>query len=381
MTESTSTSENVSPTQRLSEAGVAIWLDDLSRERLRTGNLAELMTTRNVVGVTTNPTIFAAALAHGDAYAGTLAELAGSDVETAVERITTDDVRDAADVLRPAYDASSAVDGRVSIEVDPRLARDTGATQTTAVRLWETVGRPNVMIKIPATVEGLPAITATLAKGISVNVTLIFSIDRYRAVMDAFLAGLEQAKEAGHDLSVIGSVASFFVSRVDSEVDKRLNTIGTDEALALRGQAAIANARLAFAAYEEVFSTDRWAALKAAGAQPQRPLWASTGVKDPSYRDTMYVDELVVAGVVNTMPEKTLDAFADHGIVLADTVTGSGAEAAAVIAAIEAQGISIDEVTAQLEDEGVTKFEVSWDELLTTTKTGLDGAGAGGGVR
>lgn len=383
MTDSTtdSTDENVSPTQRLSEAGVAIWLDDLSRERLRTGNLAELISTKNVVGVTTNPTIFAAALAQGDAYDGILAELAGppnnGDVEAAVERITTDDVRDAADLLRPVYDATGAVDGRVSIEVDPRLARDTAATEATAVRLWETVDRPNVMIKIPATVEGLPAITSTLAKGISVNVTLIFSIDRYRAVMDAFLAGLEQAKEAGHDLSVIGSVASFFVSRVDAEIDKRLNAIGTEEALALRGQAAIANARLAFAAYEEVFSSDRWAALKAAGAQPQRPLWASTGVKDPSYRDTMYVDELVVAGVVNTMPEKTLDAFADHGIVLADTVTGSGEQAAAVIAAIEAQGISVDEVTAQLEDEGVTKFEVSWDELLTTTKTGLAGAGAG----
>ncbi|WP_020014811.1 transaldolase [Promicromonospora sukumoe] len=381
MTDSTSDSgENVSPTERLSEAGVAIWLDDLSRERLRTGNLAELMTSRNVVGVTTNPTIFAAALAHGDAYAGTLGELAGSDVESAVERITTDDVRDAADLLRPVYDATGAVDGRVSIEVDPRLARDTAATETTAVRLWETVARPNVMIKIPATVEGLPAITSTLAKGISVNVTLIFSIERYRAVMDAFLAGLEQARAAGHDLSVIGSVASFFVSRVDSEVDKRLNAVGTDEALALRGQAAIANARLAFAAYEEVFSGERWAALAAAGAQPQRPLWASTGVKDPAYRDTMYVDELVVAGVVNTMPEKTLDAFADHGIVLADTVTGSGEQAAATIAAVEAQGISMDEVTAQLEDEGVTKFEVSWDELLTTTKTGLDGA-AGGGER
>ena len=382
MTDSTSdSSENVSPTERLSEAGVAIWLDDLSRERLRTGNLAELMTSRNVVGVTTNPTIFAAALAHGDAYAETLAELAGSDVESAVERITTDDVRDAADLLRPVFDATAAVDGRVSIEVDPRLARDTAATETTAVRLWETVARPNVMIKIPATVEGLPAITSTLAKGISVNVTLIFSIERYRAVMDAFLAGLEQAKAAGHDLSVIGSVASFFVSRVDAEVDKRLNAVGTDEALALRGQAAIANARLAFAAYEEVFSGERWAALAAAGAQPQRPLWASTGVKDPAYRDTMYVDELVVAGVVNTMPEKTLDAFADHGIVLADTVTGSGEQAAATIAAVEAQGISMDEVTAQLEDEGVTKFEVSWDELLTTTKTGLDGAGAGGGER
>ncbi|WP_129788101.1 transaldolase [Promicromonospora panici] len=381
MTDSTDSSgENVSPTQRLSEAGVAIWLDDLSRERLRTGNLVELIATKNVVGVTTNPTIFAAALAQGNAYDGILAELAGppngGDVEAAVERITTDDVRDAADLLRPVYDATSAVDGRVSIEVDPRLARDTEATEATAVRLWETVDRPNVMIKIPATVEGLPAITSTLAKGISVNVTLIFSIERYRAVMDAFLAGLEQARAAGHDLSVIGSVASFFVSRVDSEVDKRLKTIGTDEALALRGQAAIANARLAFAAYEEVFSSERWDALRAAGAQPQRPLWASTGVKDPSYRDTMYVDELVVAGVVNTMPEKTLDAFADHGIVLADTVTGSGEEAAATIAAIEAQGISMASVTAQLEDEGVTKFEVSWDELLTTTKTGLDEAGA-----
>ncbi|GAA4696708.1 transaldolase [Promicromonospora umidemergens] len=387
MTDSTnvSTGENVSPTQRLSEAGVAIWLDDLSRERLRTGNLAELISTRNVVGVTTNPTIFAAALAQGDAYDGTLAELAGppnrGDVEAAVERITTDDVRDAADLLRPVYDSTAAVDGRVSIEVDPRLARDTAATKATTVRLWETVDRPNVMIKIPATVEGLPAITSTLAKGISVNVTLIFSLSRYREVMDAFLTGLEQAKEVGHDLSVIGSVASFFVSRVDAEVDKRLKAVGTDEALALRGQAAIANARLAYAAYEDVFSadsTERWAALQAAGAQPQRPLWASTGVKDPSYRDTMYVDELVVAGVVNTMPEKTLEAFADHGIVLADTVTGSGEQAAAVIAAVEAQGISMDEVTAQLEDEGVTKFEVSWDELLTTTKTGLDGAGAAG---
>ncbi|MFD2024336.1 transaldolase [Promicromonospora aerolata] len=390
MTDSTtdSSGENVSPTQRLSEAGVAIWLDDLSRERLRTGNLAELISTRNIVGVTTNPTIFAAALAEGDAYDDTLAELAGppngGDVEAAVERITTDDVRDAADLLRPVYDATSAVDGRVSIEVDPRLARDTAATKAMAVRLWETVDRPNVMIKIPATAEGLPAITSTLAKGISVNVTLIFSIERYREVMDAFLTGLEQAKEAGHDLSVIGSVASFFVSRVDAEVDKRLKAVGTEEALALRGQAAIANARLAYAAYEDVFATDgtgRWAALQAAGAQPQRPLWASTGVKDPSYRDTMYVDELVVSGVVNTMPEKTLEAFADHGIVLADTVTGSGAQAAEVIAAVEAQGISMDEVTAQLEDEGVTKFEVSWDELLATTKAGLDGAGAGAGTR
>ncbi|MBE1878930.1 transaldolase [Myceligenerans pegani] len=368
-------SEQANPTKRLSEAGVAIWLDDLSRERLDTGNLAELIETRDVVGVTTNPTIFAGALSKGDAYAAALAELAGTDVEAAVEKITTDDVRAAADVLRGVYDRSGTVDGRVSIEVDPRLARDTEATVAVAKRLWATVDRPNVMIKIPATVEGLPAITATLAEGISVNVTLIFSIERYRAVMDAFLAGLEAARENGHDLAPIGSVASFFVSRVDSEVDKRLEAVGSEEALALRGQAAIANARLAYAAYEEVFAGERWSALAAAGAHPQRPLWASTGVKNPDYRDTMYVDELVVDGVVNTMPEKTLDAFADHGIVLADTVTGTSGTAAATIAAIEAHGISMAEVTQLLEDEGVVKFEKSWDELLATTQAGLDNAG------
>jgi len=374
MTESTS--DPIRPTQRLSEAGVSIWLDDLSRERLDTGNLAELVRTRDVVGVTTNPTIFAKALSEGDAYSGTLTELAGTDVEDAVERITTDDVRAAADVLRGVYDASGTVDGRVSIEVDPRLARDTAATVTVAKRLWATVDRPNVMIKIPATVEGLPAITAVLAEGISVNVTLIFSIERYRAVMDAFLAGLEQARENGHDLAPVGSVASFFVSRVDAAVDAALTDVGTDEALALRGKAAIANARLAYAAYEEVFGTDRWTALAEAGAHPQRPLWASTGVKDPAYRDTLYVDELVAPGVVNTMPQATLDAFADHGLVVGDTVSGTAGDAGATIAAIESQGVSMDDVTRRLEDEGVHKFEVSWDELLTTTKSGLDAAGA-----
>jgi transaldolase len=364
------------PTRRLSDAGVSIWLDDLSRERLDSGNLAGLVESHDVVGVTTNPTIFAGALASGDSYAATLAELAGTDVEAAVERITTDDVRRAADVLRDVYDASGTVDGRVSIEVDPRLARDTAATVATARRLWSTVDRPNVMIKIPATVEGLPAITETLAAGISVNVTLIFSIERYRAVMDAFLAGLEQARENGHDLAPIGSVASFFVSRVDAAVDAQLDQIGTDEALALRGTAAIANARLAYAAYEEVFASDRWRALAEAGAQPQRPLWASTGVKNPDYPDTLYVTELVAPGVVNTMPQATLDAVADHGELTGDTVSGRGQEAAATIAAVEAQGVSMAEVTARLEDEGVGKFEVSWDELLTTTKTGLDAAGA-----
>ncbi|WP_425953785.1 transaldolase [Xylanimonas sp. McL0601] len=371
----------IGPIHRLSESGVSIWLDDLSRERLTTGNLAQLVAEKDVVGVTTNPTIFASALSKGHAYDSALAELAGADVEAAVERITTDDVRAAADVLRPAFDATNAVDGRVSIEVDPRLARDTEASVATAERLWATVDRPNVMIKIPATVEGLPAITRTLAQGISVNVTLIFSIERYRAVMDAWLAGLEQAKANGHDLAPIGSVASFFVSRVDTAVDTALDKVGTDEALALRGKAAIANARLAFAAYQDVVATDRWKALAAAGAQPQRPLWASTGVKNPEYRDTMYVDELVAAGVVNTMPEATLDAFADHGIVLGDTVSGTADDAAAVIAAVEEQGISMAAVTAQLEDEGVEKFEVSWSQLLETTQAGLDTAGAAGGDR
>ncbi len=376
-----STTPDTRPTHRLSESGVSIWLDDLSRERLTSGNLAQLIAEKDVVGVTTNPTIFAAALSKGNAYDGALAKLAGTDVEAAVERITTDDVREAADVLRPVYDATNAVDGRVSIEVDPRQARDTEATVATAERLWATVGRPNVMIKIPATLEGLPAITRVLAQGISVNVTLIFSIERYRAVMDAWLAGLEQAKANGHDLSVIGSVASFFVSRVDAAVDAALDAVGTPEAAALKGKAAIANARLAFAAYEEVVAGERWAALQAAGAQPQRPLWASTGVKNPEYRDTLYVDELVTAGVVNTMPEATLDAFADHGIVIGDTVDGTAEEAAATIAAVEAQGISLDEVTRKLEEEGVSKFEVSWSELLETTQTGLDKAASAGGAQ
>jgi len=370
------TTDDLRPTHRLSEAGVSIWLDDLSRELLRSGGLATLIAKRDVVGVTTNPTIFASAMSKGDAYDGTLRELAGTDVEAAVERITTDDVREAADVLRPVYDATDTVDGRVSIEVDPRLARDTDATIAVAERLWTTVDRPNVMIKIPGTVEGLPAITATIAKGISVNVTLIFSNERYRAVMDAFLTGLEQARDNGHDLGAIGSVASFFVSRVDTEVDKRLTAIGTPEALELRGKAAIANARLAYAAYQEVLVSDRWRALEAAGARPQRPLWASTGVKNPEYRDTMYVDELVVAGVVNTMPGSTLEAFADHGIVLGDTVSGTAEASASTITSIEKLGVAIDQITEQLENEGVTKFEASWDELLTTTKNGLDAARA-----
>ncbi len=360
------------PLARLSEAGVAVWLDDLSRERLHSGNLAALVE-RGVVGVTTNPTIFAAAISKGDAYDEQLRALAaqGADVDQAVFAITTDDVRAAADVLRPVYDRTNGQDGRVSIEVDPRLARDTAGTITSARALWSAVDRPNVFIKIPATVEGLPAVTAVLAEGISVNVTLIFSLERYAAVLDAFQAGLEQAGANGHDLAPVASVASFFVSRVDAAVDPRLDALGTPEAAELRGKAAIANARLAYGVYEEVVSSDRWRQLAAAGARPQRPLWASTGVKDPAYPDTLYVDELVVAGVVNTMPAATLEAVADHGGDAHDTVTGTQAASAALLDRLVALGIDVDDVAEQLELEGLEKFEASWDELLAKVSEGL----------
>jgi transaldolase len=349
------------PLAELSAAGVAVWLDDLSRERLRSGNLADLVSTKQVVGVTTNPSIFQKALSDGAAYDSQVKDLAlrGVDLGEAVRALTTYDVRWACDVLKLRYDASDAVDGRVSIEVDPRLAADTDRTVAEAEALWWLVDRPNLYIKIPATLEGLPAITEVLAHGISVNVTLIFGIERYRAVMDAFLAGLEQAQAGGHDLTKMASVASFFVSRVDSEVDKRL---GKDHPL--RGKAAIANARLAYQAYEEVFGGARWKALEAAGAKPQRPLWASTGVKDPAYRDTMYVEELVAPGTVNTMPEATLEAVADHGAIRGDTVTGNYAEARQVFDDLKSAGIDMVDVTDVLEKEGVQKFEDSWAELL-----------------
>jgi transaldolase len=274
------------------------------------------------------------------------------------------------------YDDTDGVDGRVSIEVEPGLARDTGKTINQAKELWEIVGRENVFIKIPATKEGIPAITATLAEGISVNVTLIFSLDRYKAVADAFLTGVEKAIDNGHDVTKLGSVASFFVSRVDTEVDKRLDAIGTDQAKALKGKAAIANARLAFEVYEEIFATDRWREIETVGAKPQRPLWASTGVKDPSYKDTMYVEELVTNGVVNTMPQATIDAFADHGEVKGDTVRGTYDEARKVISDLEGLGISYDQVVQVLEDEGVSKFEASWTELQDTVTSALKKAAA-----
>ena len=361
------------PLADLSTAGVAVWLDDLSRSRLQTGNLADLVRDSSVVGVTTNPSIFQKALSEGAAYDEQVRDLAlrGTDVGEAVRMLTAYDVRWACDVLKDVHERTAGVDGRVSIEVDPRLAQDTERTVAEAKALWWLVDRPNLYIKIPATVPGLPAITSVLAEGISVNVTLIFSLERYVAVMDAFLAGLEQAQANGHDLSRIGSVASFFVSRVDSEVDKRLG-----EGSALRGQAAIANARLAYAQYEQVCASDRWKALADAGAHPQRPLWASTGVKDPAYDDTQYVVELVAPGTVNTMPQATLEAVADHGVVRGDTVTTAYADAQQVLDDLKADGIDYDDVVQQLEEEGVAKFEDAWNELIASVTEQLEKAGA-----
>jgi transaldolase len=352
--------------RRLSDEGVAIWLDDLSRERLVNGGLEQLVREKHVVGVTSNPTIFQKAVAGSDLYDAQVHDLAirGVAVDGAARYITTYDIRWACDVLRPVYDATDGVDGRVSIEVDPRLAHETEKTIAEARALWWMVDRPNLFIKIPATRAGLPAISQCLAEGISINVTLIFSLQRYREVMDAFLEGLERARAAGHDLSRIGSVASFFVSRVDTEIDKRLEKLGSPDANSLRGKAAVANAALAFEAYEEVCGGDRWAALSAAGAHPQRPLWASTSVKDPSYDDTMYVDQLVTRGVVNTMPEQTIDAVADHGKITGDTVRGHYAEARELLDALAGVGIDYDDVVQVLEDEGVEKFATSWNELL-----------------
>jgi transaldolase len=361
----------------LSAAGVSVWLDDLSRDRLTSGNLQQLIETRSVVGVTTNPSIFQRAILHGHAYDDQLNALAerGVDADSAIRTVVTDDVRAACDVLRPQWEASRGLDGRVSIEVDPRLAHDTEATVRQAIELWKIVDRPNLFIKIPATTAGMSAITATVAEGISVNVTLIFSVERHRQVMDAYLAGLEAARQAGRDLSGIRSVASLFVSRVDTEVDERLNAIGTDAARALRGRAAIANARLVYAAYQEVFeSGSRYAALRDAGAHVQRPLWASTGVKDPAYPDTRYVTELIAPHTVSTIPEPTLDAVADHGVIVADSITGTTTDAQAVLDEVSAVGVDVAAVFIALENDGVAKFATSWRDLLDAYRTSADAA-------
>ena len=364
----------------LADAGVSIWLDDLSRERLETGNLADLVKNSHVVGVTSNPAIFQAALADGERYDPQVRELAaaGADVEKATQTITTDDVREACKLLRPEFDATDGVDGRVSIEVSPGLAHDTEETVAEAAELWRIVDQPNLLIKIPGTKEGWPAITETIAAGISVNVTLIFGLEQYREVMEAYVAGLEQALANGHELADIHSVASFFVSRVDSEIDKRLEATtegpGTDPAL--KGKAGVANARLAFQMYEDFFTGERWEALEAKGARKQRPLWASTGVKNPDYDDTMYVVDLVVEDTVNTMPEKTLEAVADHGEVRGDRVRPFYDDAAAHMAALAEAGIDYDDVIEVLIQEGVEKFLVAWDQLQSTLSESLEAARA-----
>jgi transaldolase len=356
----------------LSAAGVAVWLDDLSRDRIRSGNLQKLVDEYCAVGVTSNPTIFAAAIHGSDSYDDQVHALAirQVSVEEALRTITASDVRDACNLLAPVTERTGT-DGRVSLEVAPGLAHDTDATAAEAAHLWWLVDRPNLFIKIPATEAGLPAITTTIAKGISVNVTLIFSLERYRAVMDAYMSGLEQrlAEDPAADLSVIESVASFFVSRVDTEIDKRLDKLGADPTL--KGKAAVANARLAYKAYEEVVASVRWRALEAKGARPQRPLWASTGVKNPDYPDTFYVSELVAPGTVNTMPEKTLMAYADHG-TLGTPIQKAYDEAAEVMQAVSDAGVDLDDVFRVLEEEGVQKFADSWDELTESVRTELE---------
>lgn len=364
----------MSPLDDLSAAGVSVWVDDFGRQRLADGELLRLVNDRAVVGVTTNPSIFAAAVGNGDEYESQLRELAraGATRESAVRAITVADVRDACDVLAEVHHSTSGVDGRVSLEVDPRLSGDTDATVTEALDLWRSVDRPNLMVKIPGTLPGLPAITSALAHGVSVNVTLIFGLDRYRAVTDAWLAGLEQARTAGHDLSTIGSVASFFISRFDTEVDRRLDALTDPRAAHLRGRTAIANAGLAYAHFQDLLRQDRWLSLADDGARPQRPLWASTSTKDPAYEDTRYVTQLVAPDTVNTMPPTTLEATFDHGVIASRTISADPSEAQSVIDALAELGIGYTDVVDQLEREGVASFEKSWEQLLGSVAQALD---------
>lgn len=362
-----------SPLAQLAANGVSIWLDDLSRSRIVSGGLKNLITSRSVSGVTTNPTIFAGALSKGEGYGEQVAELAaaGSTAENAIFEITTKDVADACDIFADVYADSKGFDGRVSIEVEPGLAFDAQGTIEQAKALYAKVGKENVMIKIPATREGLAAITAVIAEGISVNVTLIFSLQRYREVIAAYIAGIEKAKAAGKDLAKIHSVASFFVSRVDTEIDKRLEAAGKPE---LKSKAALANAQLAYLVFEEEFATSQWQQLEAAGANVQRPLMASTGVKDPALPDTLYVTELVAPQLVNTMPEKTMEAVFDHGVIPANSITSNYEKAKADLALVAAAGVNLDEVTDLLEKEGVEKFVISWNELVASIESALEAA-------
>ena len=362
----------MNPLEQLTQNGVSIWLDDLSRERIESGNLASLIQSHSVRGVTTNPTIFAAAL-KGSSYAKAIAVEAakGSTASEAIAHITSEDVANACDIFKTVYAESHGVDGRVSIEVEPGLAFDADGTIEQALELFKLVGRENVMIKIPATKAGLRAITEVTAHGISVNVTLIFSTERYDEVIDAYFTGLEKALANGVDISKVHSVASFFVSRVDTEVDKRLEALGRPE---LKSKAALANARLAYGLFLERTNSDRWAALESKGARLQRPLMASTGVKDPSLPDTLYVTELVSKNLVNTMPEKTLFATGDHGVIPQDSIVPNLDQAAAFLEELAAAGVDFDDVTSLLEKEGVEKFIISWGELVETVSQALEAA-------
>lgn len=355
--------------KELTSAGVSIWLDDLSRERIESGSLAALISEHSVRGVTTNPTIFAAALKTAS-YRPLIAAQKGNDVADVIKNITSRDVADACEIFAKLYEESRGVDGRVSIEVEPNLAMDTNGTIAQGLELHKLVGKENVMIKVPATIPGLAAITELTAHGVSVNVTLIFSTERYNQVIDAYFTGLEKALENGVDVSKIHSVASFFVSRVDSEVDARLETLGRPD---LKSKAALANARLAYGLFQERFASARWAELASKGARLQRPLMASTGVKDPALPDTLYVTELVAAELVNTMPEKTMMATADHGIINGDTITPNIASAKEFMQDLSAAGVDFAEVTQKLEDEGVSKFITSWDELVDSVTSALEG--------
>jgi transaldolase len=368
----------------LAAAGVAVWLDDLSRPRIHSGSLARSVENGEIVGITTNPTIFAKAIGTGSGYEGQVSDLAlrGTSIGESLRLLTAWDVRAACDILRPVFERSNGRDGRVSIEVDPRIAQDSERTVAEARGLWWLVDRPNLFIKIPATLAGLTAITASLAEGISVNVTLIFSVERYQAVLDAFLTGLEQRATFGKSLKGIESVASFFVSRVDTEVDRRLEEVAAhdknlaDEAARLRGQAGIANSRVAYEVFERMLQSPRWKSLAAKGANPQRLLWASTGVKDKSFPDTRYVVELVAPETVNTMPEPTLHAVADHGDIRGDTIRGNYAAAHAVMDDLRRVGADMMDVATLLEAQGTASFEKSWEELIASVTKQLEKAGA-----
>lgn len=364
------------PCLEISQIGVSIWLDDLSKDRLTTGSLAALMEHNHVVGVTSNPTIFAGAVLGSDSYTGELADLARAGVtpEEAVFEVMIRDIQGACDLMRPVFDSTDGLDGRVSLEVSPLLAHDTSGTIEQAKDLWNRVDRPNLMIKIPATKAGLPAISEVIGEGISVNATLIFSLERYGEVIAAYFDGIEKAQAAGHSLSAIRSVASFFVSRVDAAIDAKLDAVNTPEATAVRSLSAVANARLAYELFLERHNSERAQGLKQKGMNNQRPLWASTGVKDPALPPAYYVTELAVADVVNTMPEKTLMAMEEVGVVEGDRVTGYFDAARETLGAVEDLGISLAQVTDALEQDGVEKFVQSWRELLETVANAMEGS-------